>query len=90
MIPYFFAAGRTNYARWAPVYVLNSMHLPEEMKTALSEGQFSVRQTAGRFNGIPSDMGTEKTVIKDLKGKGGILKKRSHQAERSFTEMVSD
>jgi hypothetical protein len=27
----------------------------------------------GSFNGIWSDMGTEETIIKDLKGSGGIV-----------------
>jgi hypothetical protein len=29
--------------------------------------------TCGSFNGIWSDMGTEKTIIKDSKGSGGIV-----------------
>jgi hypothetical protein len=33
----------------------------------------SIRQTSGSFNGIWSDMGTEKTIIKDPKGSGGIV-----------------
>jgi hypothetical protein len=32
-----------------------------------------LRQTSGSFNGIWSDMGTEKTIIKDSKGSGGIV-----------------
>jgi hypothetical protein len=38
----------------------------------LEKGEFSIRQTSVSFNGIWSDMGTEKTIIKDSKGSGGI------------------
>lgn len=36
-------------------------------------GEFSVRQKPGTFNGIWSDMATEKTIIKDSKGSSGIV-----------------
>jgi hypothetical protein len=36
-------------------------------------GKFAIKQTAGVFNGQWSDTTTEKTVIKDLKGSGGII-----------------
>jgi hypothetical protein len=39
---------------------------------AFEKGEFSIRQTSGSFNGIWSDMGTDKTIIKDSKGSGGI------------------
>jgi hypothetical protein len=35
--------------------------------------EFSIRQTCGSFNGIWSDMGTGKTIIKDSKSSGGIV-----------------
>ena len=62
MLPYFFITNRTNYSRWMPVYIL-----PAEIKSAFEKGEFSIRQTSGSFNGIWSDMGTEKTIIKDSK-----------------------
>ena len=68
MLPYFFITNRTNYSRWMPVYIL-----PAEIKSAFEKGEFSIRQTSGSFNGIWSDMGTEKTIIKDSKGSGGIV-----------------
>ena len=46
---------------------------PAEIKSAFKKGEFSIRQTSGSFNGIWSDMGTEKTIIKDSKGSGGIV-----------------
>jgi hypothetical protein len=36
-------------------------------------GKFAIKQTASAFNGQWSDIATEKTVIKDLKGSGGII-----------------
>jgi hypothetical protein len=49
------------------------LELPVEIKSAFEKGEFSIRQTCGSFNGIWSDMGTEKTIIKDSKGSGGIV-----------------
>jgi hypothetical protein len=42
-------------------------------KSAFEKGEFSIRQTSGSFNGIWSDMGTEKAIMKDSKGSGGIV-----------------
>jgi hypothetical protein len=44
-----------------------------KIKSAFEKGEFSIRQTSGSFNGIWSDMGNEKTIIKDSKGSGGIV-----------------
>ena len=73
MLPYFFITNRTNYSRWMPVYILDMLELPAQIKSAFEKGEFSIRQTSGSFNGIWSDMGTEKTIIKDSKGSGGIV-----------------
>ena len=67
MLPYFFVCNRTNYARWAPVYLLDMLALPAEVEAAFQSGDFAVRETPGRFNGIWSDLGTEKTIIRDAK-----------------------
>jgi hypothetical protein len=47
-----------------PVYILDMLELPVEIKSAFEKGEFSIRQTSGSFNGIWSDMGTEKTIVK--------------------------
>ena len=73
MLPYFFITNRTNYSRWMPVYILDMLELPAEIKSAFEKGEFSNRQTSGSFNGIWSDMGTAKTIMKDSKGSGGIV-----------------
>jgi hypothetical protein len=56
-----------------PVYILDMLELPAEIKSAVEKGEFYIRQTSGSFNGIWGDMGTEKTIIKDSKGSGGIV-----------------
>jgi hypothetical protein len=43
-----------------PVYILDMLELPAEIKSAFEKGEFSIRKTSGSFNGIWSDMGTEK------------------------------
>jgi hypothetical protein len=47
--------------------------IPSEVKTLFESGQFNVRQSACRFNGIWSDLGTEKTTIRDAKSESGIV-----------------
>lgn len=73
MLPYFFVTQRVNYSRWLPVYLLDMLELPDSVQSAFKEGQFTVKNSSGRFNGLWSDMGTETTVIRDAKGDGGII-----------------
>ena len=73
MVPYFFAANRQNYARWSTIYISDMVNLPEPVHHAFEVGNFAVHQNSGSFNGIWSDMGVEKTVIKDSKSNGGIV-----------------
>ena len=73
MLPYMFVTNRVNYSRWLPIYLLDMMNLPQAVNSAFEKGQFSVRQKPGKFNGVWCDMATEKTVIKDSKGCGGIV-----------------
>ena len=56
-----------------PVYILDMLELPSEIKSAFEKGEISIRQTSGSFNGIWSDMGTAKTIMKDSKGSVGIV-----------------
>ena len=62
MLPYFFITNRTNYARWTPAYVLDMLNLPETVKSSFLSGEFAVRQKPGTFDGIRSDMATEKKL----------------------------
>jgi hypothetical protein len=73
MLPYMFAANRVNYARWLPTYLLDMISIPDELKAQFEDGQFTVRETSRCFNGIWSDMATEKTIIRDSKGNSGIV-----------------
>ncbi len=47
--------------------------IPEELKTQFEDGQFPIRETSWSFNGIWSDMATEKTIIHDAKSNSGIV-----------------
>ena len=75
MLPYFFSCNRQNYSRWATVYAVDMLaNLPQAVKEAFEAGQFSVKRSAGKYNGIWSDMGVESTVIRDSKSRsGGII-----------------
>ena len=73
MLPYMFITNRVNYSRWLPVYLLDMHFLPPDVQAAFESGQFAICQKPGKFNGIWSDMATEKTVIRDSKGRGGIV-----------------
>lgn len=73
MLPYFFVGNKTNYARWTPVYLMDMMNLPDDIHEEFMSGKFSIKQTVGVFNGQWSDIATEKTIIKDLKGSGVLL-----------------
>ena len=62
MLPLMFSANRTNYSRYTPPYLLDMLPLPEEVKKAFCDGQFTYREKPGCFNGLWSDMRVEKTV----------------------------
>ena len=46
---------------------------PVPIDHLLKKASYPLEKTSGSFNGIWSDMDTEKTIIKDLKGSGGIV-----------------
>ena len=91
MLPYFFTTDRTNYSRWMPVYLLDMLSLPEEISEQFKMGHFAIRQKPGKFNGIWSDLGVEKTVIRDSKGSGGIVgltRKKAAMVRWSLTRHI--
>ena len=58
VIPYFFMAGRSNYARYIPVYVAEMRHLEvsaPQMFQHMSECGFVVKHTERTFNCNPMD-----------------------------------
>ncbi len=65
MIPYFFAAGHGNYARYG-LYYLRSME-------RLLNGEHVMRHNPGVWNGIWSDMFIETTFMRYGKGPGGLV-----------------
>ncbi|CAC5426769.1 unnamed protein product [Mytilus coruscus] len=73
MVPFIFVTNRVNYSRWLPVYIQDMFNLPPDVLPAFESGDFSIQQKPSAFNGIWSDMATEKTVIKDSKRCGGIV-----------------
>ena len=50
---------------------MSQIHL--DIQTAFENGEFFFTEIPGSFSGIWSDMATEKTVIKNAKGDGGIV-----------------
>jgi hypothetical protein len=52
---------------------MDMMNLPDDIQEEFMSGKFAIKQTAGVFNGQWSDSATDKTIIKDLKGSGGII-----------------
>ncbi|CAC5356069.1 unnamed protein product [Mytilus coruscus] len=67
------------------------LNLTSDIQPAFASGQFAIRQKPGKFNGVWSDMATEKTVIKDSKGRGsivGITRQKSALIRWSLTRHV--
>jgi hypothetical protein len=46
------------------VYLLDMLNIPDEVRSAFESGKFAVKQKVGGFNGVWSDMATEKTIIR--------------------------
>jgi hypothetical protein len=63
-------------ARWTPVYLMDMMNLPDDIQEEFMSGKFAIKQTVGVFNGQWS----EKTIIKDLNGSGGIIGLRNQRS----------
>ena len=71
MLPYFFAAGHHNYARYITIYLHEVKNLPENARRDLIEGC----NVCCHSNGAPavsSDQFGEQTYIKLGKGSGGL------------------
>lgn len=76
MVPWMFSYDRYNYARYLPVYWMETNILPKShpfVYEHFQKGYFSVqRQDSYGFAGIPCDMTIEQTVNKDSKTRGGL------------------
>jgi hypothetical protein len=82
MLPLLFVTKRVNYSRWLPVYPLDMFNLPPPVVSKFESGNFAIRQKPSAFNGICREMATEKTVIKESKGNGGIVNITMHEESK--------
>ena len=77
IVPFFYLAGRVNYARYTPVYVSEMRQLENkqpEMHKFLMEGGFVVlRSNKREFNCVPTDQALEQTINREAKGTGGVI-----------------
>ena len=71
MMPYFFAVGHMNYARYITWYLRNVENLPTTAKNDLMEGAHVCRQSDGG-TAVPADQFGEQTYIRRGKGAGGL------------------
>ena len=71
MLPYFFAAGHHNYARYLSWYVQQMEHLPYRANGDLLVGAHVCRHSHGGGTAVPADQFGEQTYIKRGKGSGG-------------------
>ena len=55
---------------------MDMMNLPNNIQEEFMSGKFAIKQTVGVFNGQWS----EKTIIKDLNGSGGIIGLRNQRS----------
>ena len=63
MIPYFFAAGLLNYAKYSVWYTMDMTTIPNEVQAMFSSGKHVCRHTEGPWNAVFSDQFGEKTYI---------------------------
>ena len=73
MLPYFFAAGHINYARYSLFYLRSMCRLPKEVLEPFMKGQHVMRHQPGIWNGMWSDMFIESTFMRYGHGPGGII-----------------
>ena len=73
MIPYFFATGHVNYARYGLYYLRSMERLPENVVKLFLNGEHVMRHNPGVWNGIWSDMFIETTFMRYGKGTGGLV-----------------
>ena len=76
-IKLFFAFDRTNYSRWAPLYLQDCLELEQKFPLIYEEfmekGSFVVTHTHRKCSAVPMDQALEKEYNKVAKGKGELL-----------------
>ena len=75
LVPYFFAGGHINYARYGLCYLLTMSRLPPTILDQFLKGEHVLRHREGIWNGIWSDMMIETSYMKFGKGPNGIIGK---------------
>ena len=73
MLPYFFAAGHVNYARYGLYYLRTMEAMPQACQEQFLKGEHVMRHVPGVWNGIWSDMFIETTFMRYGHGKRGII-----------------
>ena len=73
MIPYFFAAGHVNYARYGLYYLRTMERLPTDVLTRFMKGEHVMHLKSGFWNGIWSDMYIETLFMHYGHGPGGRI-----------------
>ena len=73
MLPYFFASGHVNYARYGLYYLRSMESLGQEELSKFMKGEHVMHYVPGLWNGIWSDMFIETTFMRYGHGPGGII-----------------
>ena len=73
MLPYFFAAGHHQYARYGTYYLYSMEKLHGDVFEQFMKGEHVMRHKEGLWNGIWSDMFVESTFMRYGKGPQGII-----------------
>lgn len=70
---------------------VDMLQLPDDVQTAFLDEQFAVKRSLEKFNAVWSDIGTETTIIRDAKGRSGIVgltRKQPALIRRSLTRHI--
>ena len=73
MLPYYFAAGHVNYARYGLYYLRSMGKLPPYVDILFLKGQHVTRHIQGIWNGLWSDQFIESTFMRYGHSIGGII-----------------
>ena len=63
MLPLMYATNHHNYSCYLPVFILDMIHLPDNVREAVEADELFYKEKEGAFNSVWTDMGVEKTVI---------------------------
>ena len=73
MLPYFFASGHVNYARYGLYYLRSMQNMPQDIFTKFMKGEHVMRHQDGLWNGVWSDLFIETTYMRYGHGPSGII-----------------